>query len=265
VGAEITTYRNIGSFTYLVAKKDSYTDTTYTVTLSTAAEDTAGNHLRFPLVFSFSTVQSAVTIYGIQTNPMHGDVDVDLIANSGIRVTFPRRMNGASVEAALTMSPEHDPILLWPQLNQLTIYTGGPLYADTTYNIHIDSTAEDLDGVTMGEDFEFSFRTRPVVVTSTSPQRGQLFVSRNTKITLHFDTYVVLESVRRAFSIEPYVSGSFTYGYDYPSDTPNVVTFIPSGTLRGNAKYTVTVSTEVEDLHGDRLKAPYEFSFVTRP
>ena len=92
-GATITTYSKVSSFTYLLAKKDCYSDTTYTITLTTDAKDTSGTHLRFPLSFSFRTVQSYTTIYGIQSSPMHGDADVEPLSYSGIRITFPRRMH----------------------------------------------------------------------------------------------------------------------------------------------------------------------------
>jgi hypothetical protein len=61
-GATITTYTNVKSFTYRMARKDCYSDTTYAITLSTSAKDTAGNHLEFPLQYRFSTVQSALSL-----------------------------------------------------------------------------------------------------------------------------------------------------------------------------------------------------------
>jgi hypothetical protein len=267
VGARITTYRKIGAFTYMMAKKDSYTDTTYTVTLSTVARDTGDTHLRFPLQFKFSTVQSAVTQNAILTDPMPGDIDVDLIRYSGIRVTFPRRMDPISTEAALTMTPSKDRILIWPEGNQLLIYTGGPLLADTQYVIRIDGSARDLDGNPLGQAFEFSFSTRPVEVTGTSPTNGELYVSFNPTISMTFDTYMIRSTVQAAFSIMPAVSGQIVVGY-YPNgngEPRNVISFIPSGSLRANTKYTVNLSTAAQDLYGTRLKTPYTFAFVTRP
>ena len=260
-GAEITTYSKVKAFTYCMAQKDCFVDTTYTVTLSTAARDTAGNHLKFPLRFSFRTVQSSVSVNAILTDPCHGDVNVDLIRYRGIEVTFPRRMNQASVEEALSMIPDVSRILLWPADNVLSIYTGGPLLADTTYIIRIDSTAEDLDGVPMGAPFEFSFTTRPVEVERTTPRNGQLFVDHVTNITIRFDTYMSRSSVQNAFSIDPPVSGSFSYEHR----RKDIIVFNPHSSLQANTKYTVTIGTEAHDLYGTHLKEPYSFSFVTSP
>jgi len=260
-GATITTYSKITSFSYRVAQKDCFVDTTYTITLSSSAKDTAGNYLRFPLEYSFSTVQSSSTINGIQTYPYHGDIYVDLISNSGIKITFPRNMDQASTENAITITPDTDPIFIWPQSNELTIYTGGAFRADATYEITIDSTAMDLDGVKMGDIFKFSFSTTSVGLSYTYPNNGELFVSRSSDIRLTFNTYMVKSSVQSAFSISPGISGSLDWYYD----SKTAMIFSHSGQLQPNTKYTVTIGTEAEDIFGTHIKEPYIFSFITRP
>ena len=264
-GATISTYSKITSFAYRIAQKDSYVDTTYRVTLATSAHDTAGNALRFPLEFSFRTIQSSTSINGIQTSPFHGDVGVDLLATNGIQVIFPRNMDQASTEKAITMAPAMDKIFIWPQRNQLTIYTGGPLLADTTYVIRIDSTAKDLDGTPMGKPFTFSFSTAPVQVRATSPRNGELYVDPKQTITLWFNTYMVKSSIETAFSISPAVRGTFAWGTAGSGRDKTAITFRPGEALRPNTKYTVTLSTAAQDLFGSPLREPYVFAFVTRP
>ncbi|MGA2623852.1 MAG: Ig-like domain-containing protein [Bacteroidota bacterium] len=264
-GAVITTLSKITSFTYVLSGRDSYVDTTYAVTLTTDAHDTSGNHLRFPLRFTFKTVESSQTIYGIQTDPVDGDIDVAPISYNGIRITFPRRMDQTSTEHAISIVPSDPPIFIWPQPNQLTIYTGGLYRADTTYLVVVDSTAKDLDGNPLGMRFSFSFQTAPVLISSTTPINGELFVSYSQPVSLVFNTYVVRSSVDSAFSISPFVPGTLVYGNQYSQDQKNMVSFIPSAALLPNTKYTVTVGTQVKDFYGKRLKEPYGFSFITRP
>ncbi len=259
-GATITTYSKITSFSYRVAQKDCFVDTTYTVTLASSAKDTAGNYLRFPLEYSFGTVQSSSTINGIQTYPYHGDINVSLISNSGIKITFPRNMDQSSTESAITITPDSDPIFIWPQSNELIIYTGGAFRADETYEITIDSTAMDLDGVKMGDVFTFSFSTTSVGLSYTSPNNGELFVSRSSDIRLTFNTYMVKSSVQSAFSISPSVSGYLDWYYD----SKTTMEFIHNG-FQPNTKYTVTIGIEAKDIFGTQMKEPYVFSFITRP
>jgi hypothetical protein len=260
-GATITTYSKITAFSYQIAQKDCYVDTTYKVILSTLAADTAGNHLRFPLQFSFSTVQSSSTQNGIVTYPSHGDVDVDLVASNGIRITFPRNMDQGSTESALNISPVSDNIYIWSQKNQLTIYTGGIFHANTEYSVTVDSTARDLDGIKLGNSFSFSFKTAPVNISSTSPQNGELFVSNSAAIYLYFNTYMQKSTVQSAFSISPAISGTL----DWYNSSKTTLKFTPSQSFQNNTKYTVVISTQALDLFGSALKEPYTFSFIIRP
>jgi len=264
-GATITTYSQVKAFTYRMARKDCYSDTTYTITLSTAAKDTAGNPLSFPLRFSFRTVQSALSLNAIMTQPQHGDIFVHPIDNASIYITFPRRMNAASVENAFSITPMSNTIFVWPEANKLRVYTGGPLMGETLYQIHLPASVEDLDGEPLGEPFDFSFETAPVAVESVSPQSGEIFISRNAKIRFTFNTYIILSSVQAAFSAAPAITGTFIRGYENGNGEPkNMITLIPS-TLNANTKYTITLGTGACDLHGTHLKEPYSFAFVTEP
>jgi len=260
-GATITTFSNITAFSYQMAQKDCFVDTTYKVVLSTQASDTAGNKLRFPLEFSFSTVQSSSTQNGIISYPSHGDVEVDLITSNGIQITFPRNMDRVSTENAIHVAPVSDIMYLWPQKNQLTLYTGGVLHADTEYSITIDETAEDLDGIKLGNPFSFSFKTAPVSVTSSSPRNGELFVSPSAPIYLYFNTYMQKSTVQNAFSISPAISGTLDWYYD----SKTVLQFTPSQSYRYNTKYTVVIDTRAKDIFGSPLKESFTFSFVIRP
>jgi hypothetical protein len=267
LGATITTYSKVTSMTYAFAKKDSYPDKEYIVTIGTTAKDTAGNFLRFPLNFSFKTVQSYSTQNGIMTDPIHGDIEVSPLdySYSGITVTFPRRMNKASVETYTHVTPQMNTIFLWPEENILRIYTGGPFLSDTTITVSIDKSAKDKDGVELGQNFSFSFRTAALNVSSTSPSNGQLFITPTAPIQINFNNYVTLSSARNAISISPLASGSFKYGGYYPYEQMNQIEFTPSTALISNTKYTVTISTTITDMYGNKMKEPYSFSFVTRP
>jgi hypothetical protein len=264
-GATITTFSKITSMTYSMSQKDSYVDTGYTVTIATGAHDTSGVHMRFPLSFHFRTVQSYVTIDGIQTSPVYGDVNVDPVSNAGILVTFPRRMDQASTEAATTVTPPMNRVFLWPAGNQMKIYTGGPFLSDTTITVSIAGAARDKDGVPMGQDFQFWFRTAPLGVSYTYPSNAQLYVSPDQPIGLSFNSYVLLSSIQSSFTISPYVAGTFSFSGTSPYVNPAYVIFTPSTWLQPNTKYTVSLSTGVLDMYGVPMKIPYTFSFVTRP
>ncbi len=264
-GATITTFSKITSLTYSMAQKDSYSDTLYTVTLATTAHDTSGNALRFRLQFSFRTVQSNVTIYGIQTNPADGDINVNPLGNRGIDITFPRRMDQGTTEAATSIQPPLSKTFLWPDANILRIYTGGPFMSDTTISVSIAGTAQDKDGNPLGQPFTFSFRVAPFQVTYTSPANADLFVGQSQQVVVSFNNYIPLSSAQSAFSISPAISGTLAYAGSAPYTDPSQVVFTPSGSFQPNTKYTVTVSAGAADMYGVHMRSPYTFSFITRP
>lgn len=264
-GATITTFSKITSVTYSMSRADSYVDSTYTVTLSTDAHDTSGVHLRFPLSFRFSTVESYITVDGIQTQPVQGDINVNPISSSCILITFTRRMDPASTQSATVITPPMNSVFLWPADNQMEIYTGGPFLSDTTITVKIAGTARDKDGVQLVQDFQFWFRTAPLGLTYTSPNNAQLYVSPSQQIWLSFNSYVLLASVQAGFSISPQVAGSFAFSGSPPYVNPASVIFTPSALLQPNTKYTVTLSTAVLDMYGVPMITPYTFSFVTMP
>ncbi len=266
-GATITTFSKVSSVTYSFARKDSYSDTTYTVTLGATAKDTTGKYLRFPLRFKFKTVQSYSTQNGIITDPVHGDINISPLNYNykGITVTFPRRMDKSSVELSTVVTPKMNAIFLWPSENQLRIYTGGPFLSDTTIAVIIDKAAKDKDGAAMGQTFSFSFRTASLSVENTSPSNGQLFVHPSEPIVISFNNYVTLSSAKEAITITPSINGAVSYGNYYPYEQLNQIKFTPSSSLVPNTKYIVTVSPAIKDMYGTNMKSAYSFSFVTRP
>jgi hypothetical protein len=174
-------------------------------------------------------------------------------------------MDPPSTEAATKVTPPMTTVFLWPEGNVLRIYPGGPFLSDTTITVHIDSTARDRDGIKLGREFKFWFRTAPFQVSYTYPTNGQLFVSQSQAINVSFNNYVTLSSLQQGFVIAPEIPGSIAYAGSYPYDNPGQITFTPSTTYQPNTKYTVTIGNSVRDMYGVSMKTPYTFSFVTRP
>lgn len=262
-GATPTTYSKVKSFTYRIVQRDCYVDTTYNVTIAATAMDSSGTALQFPLHFSFSTVQSSQTTNAILTTPSHGDIEVSPIASSGMTITFPRKMNKQSVEEAINISPNTgNEMFIWPDGATLRIYTGGLFLADTKYAISIDSTAKDIEGQSMGNPFSFEFETAMVMVTSTYPQAGEVYVSQSQTLRLNFNSYIQLSTLKSGFSIEPQINGSLNYS---GGDSKTSFVFTPYESFKPNTKYTVFLSSTIKDINNKNLEDGYSFSFITRP
>lgn len=265
LGATITTFSKVKSMSYTFSRKDSYVDSTYTVTIGTNAKDSTGRSLRFPLKFKFKTVQSYTTQSGIQTTPVHGDINVSPLSYQGITMKFPRRMDRLSTEAAISVTPNINKVFLWGEENQISLYTGGPFLSDTVITVIVDSTAKDKDGIKLGHRFTFSFRTAPVSLEYSYPNNGEIYVSTSRTIQMNFNTYVNLASIQKGFSISPALPGTLNYYTNGTYDSPSQIMFTPNTSMQANTKYTVTLSDSVKDIYGIRMKTPQSFSFITRP
>ncbi|MBN1602549.1 MAG: Ig-like domain-containing protein [Chitinispirillaceae bacterium] len=277
--AQISTYNVMKSFTFYMPRSKCYTDTTYTIRISRNALDTSGTSLDTALEFSFRTVQSAVSYNEIQMIPHNGDDWVSLISN-GIQMTFPRRMNEEATNAAIRVNMKADPVFLWKNYNQMTIFTGGIFVPDTTYVITITTDALDIEGTALlSEQKMLSFRTEPIKIVQTIPARGTIGVSAGSNVTLQFNTYMDRTSFQPRFacvsSEGDTAEGTLNYQYStyynnttrmYDTNyTMNRVVFYPSEQLKRNKLYTVNVHKGVTDLNGYALKEDYKLQFITMP
>jgi hypothetical protein len=276
--AEISTYSVAKSFTFYFPRSQCFTDTTYTIRISRDAIDTSGTPLDTALTFYFKTVQSAVAYKDIEMVPHNGDDWVALI-QSGIRLTFPRRMDEASTQAGISVNLKAKPEFLWQDYNHLTIYTGGFFVPDTTYVIAIDPGIKDIDGKALGTAETLSFRTEPIRISQTQPPRGQIGVALTNDIVFIFNTYMDRSSFAErcvlASNDGDTASGSFNYVYyaNYNSakaryDTTfylNQIRFMLSRDLKSSKLYSFTIGAGVKDLNGYAMKESYTLQFITVP
>ena len=63
-------------------------------------------------------------------------------------------------------------------------------------------------------------------------------------------------SVQRAFSIHPDITGNFSW-------EGNTITFTPGISLLSATEYTIRISQEAKDIHGNHILTEYSFSFQT--
>jgi len=95
----------------------------------------------------------------------------------------------------------------------------------------------------------------PPTVDSTSPGDGKS-TPISTKIKVTFSEPMDQESVESAFSIEPPVSGAFSW-------SGNTLTFAPDESLTADITYTVTIDASASDVAGNSMVSLYSWSFST--
>ena len=144
--------------------EDLQPDTSYTITIGTAARDAGGTALANAFSFSFSTADQpapeAPSVTG--TDPSDGGVDVSI--GTPISVTFSEPMNPQASEAAFSSQPPITCTFGWDATDTtLTCTPESELTPETTYTLTIAASASGADGTPLGAPHEFSFTTAPEV------------------------------------------------------------------------------------------------------
>ncbi len=94
----------------------------------------------------------------------------------------------------------------------------------------------------------------PPTITSKSPDGADIPI--DTMITVTFDETMNQSSTEAAFSINTTVSGTFIWN-------GNTMSFDPDPDLNEETIYSVTISTQAEDLAGNALENPCTWEFTT--
>ncbi len=229
--------------------------TDYTFTLDTTAHDSDGIPLLEPLMVNFTTG------YGKDVYPPN---IVESVASRApldavVRLRFDEPMERRSVESAFSISPSVPGDLTWEGLT-LVFTPAGDLDYDTLYTLRIATTARDLGGNTMASEWVSTFRTvrdtEPPRVLSWHPAMSATDVSLVANVTLSFTEDVDPASLAGALLTEPPVS------WDQVWDGA-VVTLEPRHPLEEGTNYTLTVTTDLVDVRGNPLAAPFELVFLT--
>ena len=132
----------------------------------------------------------------------------------------------------------------------------------TEYTVSVTTGVTDLAGNALANNKDWNFTTvgnpatTPPVVISTVPANLATNVDASTPISATFSKAIDSTTlIAASFSLSPEVDGILSY-------TDSTLIFIPGQSLLFNTQYTVTIDTSVADIFGNKLAAPYIWSFT---
>ncbi len=243
--------------------------TLFTATITTGAEDLAGNAMANNYVWRFTTgaAQDLTRPMVISTDPVNNATGVAV--NKRITATFSESMDPVTITTAtFTLKQGSTPV------SGTVIYVGrtgtfsptSNLTANTTYTATITTGARDLAGNAMADHYVWSFTTgdapdavRPTVI-STDPVNNATGVPLNKFVTAFFSEAMdPLTMNSLTFTLKQGntpVSGAVSY-----AGTGG--TFVPESDLEPNTTYTATITTGARDLAGNALASDYVWQFTT--
>ncbi|MES2836172.1 MAG: Ig-like domain-containing protein [Bacteroidota bacterium] len=238
-------------------------NTSYTVTITTAAKSSTAIAMADNYVWGFTTGSTlAPTV--ILTDPANNDIDVPL--NKIITADFSEAMDATTITSAtFTITDGVTPIAGTVTYSgvRATFTPSSNLLSNKTYTGTITIGAKNPAGVALAGNFIWTFKTVTVVpptVILTDPFNNETNVNLNKIITATFSeamdattitslTFIIKEGTNA-------VSGVVTYA-------GTVATFTPSVNLLSGTTYVATITTAAKNLAGTSLTNNYVWTFST--
>jgi len=200
----------------------------------------------------------------LQVSPADGAADVSFV--DVISVQFSEAMNASTLTAA-TFTVDNGvtgAITYDAGTHTATLTPGSPLGNFTTYTVTLNPGITDAAGNPLaGTPYSWSFTTVDDLVAPTviqvSPPDGTSAAGASTVFWVRFSEAMNAATLDSStFSVDNGVTGSVTY-----NNANYSAMFYPSQPLSYSTTYRVTLSTEVRDLAGNGLAAPYTWSITT--
>ena len=244
-------------------------NTAFTATITTGADDLAGNSLTNNYTWSFTTGAIAVVTPPTvsSTNPNNAAVGVPI--NQSIGATFSVAMDATTITAStFTVLQGTTPVPGFVSYSGTTAIFNptNDFAANTLYKATITTGASDLAGNAIANNHVWSFTTgaiaivTPPTVSSTDPVNAETNVALNQKITATFSKTMDVSTITTAtFTLmqgATFVSGTVFY-------VGTTATYSPTNNLTPSTTYTATITTGAKDLTGNALTSNYVWSFTT--
>jgi hypothetical protein len=241
--------------------------TTYTATVTTGAEDLAGQPLAANYVWTFTTISPGFAV--ISTIPVNGATGVPL--SQALSATFNATVKCATITSTTftVTGPGTTPVTGTAGCSGAvaTFTPNAALAVNTLYTAAITTGAQDSAGTALAGSYVWSFLTLPATVPptviSTVPVNGATAVPTNQAVTATFSE-----------AMSPATIDALTFTLTGPGATavPGVVTYVASGSiatftpdanLAPSTLYTATITTGAENLAGAGLASNYVWTFTT--
>ena len=248
---------------------------TFSVTLTSAIQDAAGNGLTGSPSFRFTTSYApdltAPQITGL--SPQNGTTGIPL--NVVIVAAFSKPLDATSVSAGMQVEASGQPIPGATALsngNQTVTFTPtGGLTANTTYTVVANAQITDVGGLALSNPQTFSFTTGSAndsttpAVSSVAPANYASGIPINGIIQLQFSKPIdPLTVTTSTFQVSTHVTGVQVpqAGTISVSADGQRATFVPSGSLSPYTSYSVQPTNGIADLEGHGL-AYFSSTFTT--
>ena len=208
------------------------------------------------------------------TSTAPADEEASVATNTKVVAAFDRDMEETTItQSSFTLQGASETAIVGEVVYNSDTFTAtfapnSGLTADTVYTGTVSTAAEDLSGISLENDFVWTFTTgsgtdtTAPTVLSTIPEHNSFDVVRNTKVTVEFSEAMDPDTLDNSSfelkndSDDSLVSGTFNY------INPATVVFSPASSLESETKHILSLSADLADLAGNNL-TPVTFEFTT--
>jgi hypothetical protein len=252
--------------------------TLFTATITTAAQDLAGNALASNFVWTFTTGTASNTTNPTVISTVPANLATGVPVNQALSATFSAAMNPLSISTAtFTLTGPGATsvagLVTYAGVGNTTTFTPTAALAPSTlFTATITTGAKDLAGNALASNFVWTFTTgaaqgttKPTVI-STVPANGATGVPINQAPSATFSEAMdplTINTVTFTLTGPGGVAVPGTIDYNALSF---IATFTPIANLAPNTVYTANITAGAADLGGNQLGiggAPNPWTFTT--
>ena len=243
-------------------------NTAYTATITTGAQGADGTAMANNYVWNFTTSASNIISPMINsTNPVDAATNVPI--NQKIAANFSIAMDASTITTSTFILVQG-----LTSVSGFVSYSGttaiftpaSNLAPNTTYTVTVSSSAKNLAGTPLSNNFVWSFTTGATAVitaptiNSTDPANAATNIPFNQKVAATFSTTMDASTITTStFTL---LQGT-TPVTGFVSYSGTTAIFAPSNNLSPNTAYTATITTGAKNLAGTALANYYVWNFTT--
>ncbi len=248
------------------------TGISYTMALTTQAEDINGVDLNAPFAHTFSTKTSYTRPTVLSASPAdHASVSDQL---SPITIAFSEAMSASTVESAFSISPSVTGLFsMSTDGTTLTFTPTQALQWQTQYAVTVGTGAADLQGNTLGAAFTTHFNvgtstTQPTILSIKSTGTDAIALASPPTVTsgweatdgfvITFSEPVQTSSAIGAVTISPSVQPTIQ---EQNTQSTTTLTYTFANRLAWGTTYSLSIASGVLDTQGNASTQSYAYYF----
>lgn len=168
----------------------------------------------------------------------------NVLPQESITIKFINNMDRIMTQNAFALKPATPGMFRWQDNTTLQFVPDQPWSIDTTYQVHIGTTAKTLAGGPLDNPLNHQFHTvGELGIINTTPVNGTNTHSARDPVSITFNQPVDAQSIEQKWTITPQLPGKFTW-------QENTLSFTPNSPFTANNSYQIAIAPGVKVTYG---------------